>query len=380
MKEFDFEELDKAVNSLMGDVKTPEAPAATPMTPSPAAIPATPAPAAPEPAPAVSPTLPVNNTTPAPSEPVPSPARPVITPPRPSGRFMDVVHPSADMKIAPTPPVSTPSREGITVQPPARAQETVSSTRPVVDIMTPSNVKSPQPNLETDKTPEPVAVPLPETAPTPPVTAEPWTSPFLPDAQVEKRPLGSTPPASPSLDLSQELAAELSKDHVPAKSVAMMGDEAAQKDMSAPKVESDTQPDEKTQEPTKQLKDDEQLVPEIARLPAELNSDLVAIESGQVTPNELEPTSGNSSARSASPSVGSLAGHAMNTASIPQQYSEQPSSGDESHTPIYDNEAVHQPLAHPAKKKSGWMLVVFIVIILVIGGALGAAAYYFGLI
>jgi hypothetical protein len=66
--------------------------------------------------------------------------------------------------------------------------------------------------------------------------------------------------------------------------------------------------------------------------------------------------------------------------SIPTQYSEQPSTGDASHTPIYDNEATHQPLAHPAKKKKGWLLIVFIVAILAIGGGLGAAAYFLHLI
>jgi len=376
MKEFDFEELDKAVNSLMGDVKTtePVSVASVPPAASPTPEPVTNSPQPAEPTPA----LPVKDTTPMPPETLSPPARPVLVSPRQSGRFMDVVHPSADMKTAPVAPVSTPSREGITVQPPTRVQETAPVGRPVVDIMAPSSVKPPQPNLEPDKTPEPATPPV-ETISAPPAAAEPWSSPFLPDAQVEKRPLGSTSPSSPSLDLSQQLAAELSKDHIPATSTAVVGEETPQKDSSVLTEKLNTQADEKVAESDKKPKDDEQLAPEVARLPAELNSDLVAIESGQVTPNELEPTTGSSSSKTASPSIGSLAGRAMNTASIPQQYSEQPSSGDESHTPIYDNEAAHQPLAHPTKKKSGWLWVIFIVVILVIGAALGGAAYYFGL-
>jgi len=389
MKEFDFDELDKAVNSLMGDVKTPEpAPVSVP-TPT-LALAAEPAPVStppqPMPVPSVSPTppaLPVKDTTPS-SAPTPTPPPAALTPPRPSGRFMDVVHPSADMKAAPVVASPAPSREGVTIQPPARSTEVATApSRPVIDIMAAPNAQ-PKPVSATPS----LAAPAPEPTPEPVASApiEPWVSPFLPDAQVEKRPLGAAP-ATPTVDLSESIAAELAKSSPMA--TPKETETKPESETEAPKQETTTSPEtkepaesEKPSAPDKKVIDDEQLSPEATRLPAELASDLMAIESGHAgLQDEIEPVrKGAESRASSSPSVGSLAARAVATGSIPQQYSEQPSTGDESHTPIYDNEAEHQPLKHPAKKKSGWMWVIFIVIILLIGAALGGAAYYFGLI
>ena len=66
--------------------------------------------------------------------------------------------------------------------------------------------------------------------------------------------------------------------------------------------------------------------------------------------------------------------------SIPQQYREEPSTGDKDNGAIYDTDTYHQPIAHPAKKKSGWMWVVWIVAILLLGAGGGAALYFLGLV
>jgi hypothetical protein len=66
--------------------------------------------------------------------------------------------------------------------------------------------------------------------------------------------------------------------------------------------------------------------------------------------------------------------------SIPQQYKEEPSTGDAKNGAIYDTDTYHhQPLAHPKKKKSGWMWVIWIILILIIGAAAGAALYWAGI-
>ena len=104
MKDIDFDELDKAVNSLMGTaagpaIKDDSAPApAEPKSDAPVAAPG-PVPADPL-------------TTPAPS---PAPARPVMPAQRRSGRFMDMVHTSSDMTSSR--PSQSPSREGLSVAP-----------------------------------------------------------------------------------------------------------------------------------------------------------------------------------------------------------------------------------------------------------------------
>lgn len=360
MKEFDFDELDKAVNSLMGDIKKPEETPSTVVVPSPAPAPAAPA----EPKPPTPP-----------SSSLPTPDTTASLVPRQGGRFMDVVHPSSDMKTAtPTP---APSREGIAKQPLTVASRSAAPATTFVDVVAPSSARPPRetPPAEPSAAPE-----SSQSEPSSPAPSDAWSSPFLPDTQVEKRPLGGSPLTGGETGLSEAIAAELSKgssgesepstspEPIPAPAspevVETVVEEAKDDGAAAPTPESS--------EPSKKKGDiDLQLSPEVApaSLPAELNSDLVAIESGQAS----TPIGG-------SPSVGSSPAAMLAASSIPTQYSEQPSTGDATHTPIYDNEATHEPLAHPAKKKKGWLLIVAIVAILAVGGGLGAAAYFLHLI
>lgn len=392
MKEFDFDELDKAVNSLMGDVKKPTTPVATDsavVDPEPAVdSPQT----ADQPANPVVPPAPVSEV-PEPTADVP-PEMPALTPlssPAPAmrragGRFMDVVHPSSDMKT-PT-RVVAPSREGVNLQP-LTSVDSSASPKAMNDVIAPPPKRTePQSPTSVDepKTVEPEVESLAETEPTStPESSEPWSSPFLPDTQVEKRPLGGLSGASDT-GLSDAIAAELAKEHPDTEATSTPKEDAPSVEPAsssvdtepstlAPNLELDS-PDEKS-ESTKS-EQDLQLAPGFDEkiVPAELDNDLVAIESGKAS------LAGETGEPIATPDITPHAATSavLSTSSIPQQYSETPSSGDASHTPIYDNEAVHQPLNHPAKKKKGWVLIVFIVIIILIGGALGGAAYYFGLI
>ena len=149
MNDIDYDELDRAVNSLSGSSTGPDEPSS----------------------------VPVNSATTLPSTTV---ALPVVTPPEPStttsdnlqanlvarrssGRFMDVMHPSSDMRpTQPIPPRSVTNLSAPVVPSPAPTMETNSfSSTPVIQS------SSPQP-VEVDS-----------------------SSPFLPDTKVEKRPLGA---------------------------------------------------------------------------------------------------------------------------------------------------------------------------------------------
>lgn len=146
MQDLDFEELDKAVNSLMPQTEAEDTTNAPVVTASPVAEPAaTPAP------------TPVINTAP----------RPAV------GRFMDVVHPSSDMRSS----LNTPQRPAPTI-PVAPAPIPVPAPAPKPVYGPPVQPSTPAadnwaglPNFQT-----------PSSAP---------ESPFLSEAKVEKRPLGA---------------------------------------------------------------------------------------------------------------------------------------------------------------------------------------------
>lgn len=371
MKDIDFDELDKAVNSLMGGIKDQsdqpvpktlnisttlkenespeytkleqvaqkigsetiggpiertailseadeEGPTTTveltaeKMTSGPLAQPA-------------SPTVPTATVTPAPetkaveSSPAPA-ARPTVAARRSSGRFMDVMHPSSDMKTSAAAGPSAPSREAATIMPPERAAASAPAI-PAID----APAKSPADPVE------------PEKAVTP---AEPLTSPFLPDAKVEKRPLGGAPAGSDSDD----------------------GDVIDQLGASEDERQKDTQLAPNPSESTE------------AELPEELNDNLLAIETNLAVEGPIEEP-----APAAVPVV--LPGEEekkpepIGSASIPQQYQELPSSGDQSNGAIFDVDAYHKQPAHPAKTSSSWLWIVLIIIIVIVCGA-GAAAFY----
>lgn len=298
---------------------------------------------------------------------------------------MDVVHPSSDMK---KPEPSRPSRQGITIAPrptfeeapqpdnssdntPKEASDApvTSEPTPVPDMHEHPDAKSEWPDpldmagYEHEDTAEkttkssssptegfPVSTDEPDESDTlssKPLDA-PLTSPFLPDAKVEKRPLGGAEPTAPAEE----------PDHTP--------------------VLADTT--EKTQnDPNDQLpalpKDVEPVLPE------ELHTDLVEVES-DTNPSGIPKTEVSQPISALPPEPPKEERQMMlsGPTSIPQQYHEEPTSGDKHNGAIYDTDTYHKPLAHPAKKKSGWLWVVWIVIILLVGAGAGAALYFLGVI
>lgn len=388
MKDLDFDELDRAVSSLMTDVDTnelaepdekvvtipstlgagdiPHFPPSTNTTLPQPSSPLNEAPIVASLPPEVSSTtLPMTSTSPA---------------ARRSGRFMDVVDPSSDMKTATM--LDRMSRVGTTVtapivEPSTSEEETSSISETSVvgepalssdnDMSAPSSWPDP---IDFNATKE---VPMANDEELTPdeVTAEPLTpvegssedseavsdsddlatplqSPFLSDAKVEKRPLGAF--AQTSDDMSADTAREQPESVEPVRD----GVDTATSVEPDPQVVEATPP---------------------AVLPDELQGDIVAIEA-DTTPSNVVPES----AAVASPTPYSQpVVPVTNTGptSIKQQYTEEPSTTPSEHAAIYDSPAYTQPLAHPAKKKSGWLVVLLVVILVIIGAGGGAALYFF---
>lgn len=339
MTELDFEELDKAVNSVMGkssapsndqtsaspaDVGSsenqPDAPAAVPVATSPQAV-------------------------------APATTSASLAARRGSGRFMDVMRTPGDVakKVSPTPPTSpAPNFVVETLEPSIVTPEKETE---------PSDVASDLPKLDS----WPDSIDFSDEAAAPPAAeAEPLTSPFIPNAVVEKRPLGGVSGEQPSeseVPVAEQDSAVAPGTEVPvvaeqpAKDSTVSGNKQASWGASMPDTDAKA-------EAATEIK---------PALPAELDSNLVAIESGGVQ------TVSEASGDAVLPS-----GKKLGSGSITQQYQEQPSTTDQGHTPIYETGEAHQPLAHPAKKKPGWLWVVLILAFAVIGCGIGAAVYFSG--
>ena len=312
MKDLDFDEIDRAVNSLAGDKST-------------------------------------------------NSADPSSTVQRSTGRFMDVVPPSANTKVTPTMPESV-SRESATINPPVIHELPVMAeligtppTPAPADKSWPDPIDLPS-NNSADKTSEPVKEENEDadidqinndiTKSLTEKSSESPDTPFIAGTKVDKRPLGA-----------------FSDESVP-------------------------EPEKTTDTPPTSL---------ITPMPAELDKDLLSIESDSTTrpamssaPTETLPivdADADMSVTTATPSAAPVTPSAPATpvadnqpagpTSITQQYKEQPSSGDQTTGAIYDTNDYHKALLKSPKKKSGWIWVLSIVILLVVGAGAGAAVYFF---
>lgn len=354
MKDIDFDELDKAVNSLMEGVEQPgdvSPSAGTGESSDSQTVQEAPAPAA-------------NDSTPASQDKgtalaATSPA-PAVK--RTGGRFMDIVHPSTTMRTTPKPA----SREGVAIAPlsaPAAAPtspEPVPAPAPDTPVPAVSHSDWPDPidlheqqsavttpSQDTESTEAPVApapavsdtpdmpdIPVPEPADLQDSSSISPESPFLPDAKVEKRPLGEAAPTGQVDEaVLQEEASTL--------------DDAGEP--NAPLVASEIK----------------------AELPVELEPNLVAVEAGA---SELAADTPEETDKDTSPSVPAV------PSSIPQQYKEKESSGAQDHAALYDSEDAGAPLQHPAKKKTGWLWVVWVIFLIALGAGGAFALYSFNLL
>lgn len=411
MSDLDFDELDKAVSTLMGDVPKVEPTKADDVKT--LSIASTlPDESRPSLAKLDSELLKVNNV---PSSASSKPAaEPVVSASslaaRRGGRFMDVVHPSSDMKGI-TKPVASASRQGVTIEPTSTSTFGQSNEKPDIvksTDMPPANRDeiAPEGQLESHNDreapkndwPDPLDVSSytkePDTnsaveaknADTSTIELEggdsdeqPLVSPFLSGTKVEKRPLGGAP-------VEEEKQGKASQDdelgRTPAVGVVSADDVAVE-------------------DAAEQLPADPITVEQ--PLPPELQSDLMAIETDggttaepvniaeEVKASTVEkveeklPSAILSPAQDkkplGEPVVATVAGVvSTGPTSIPQQYHEEPTTSDQTNGAIYDTDSYHQPLAHPAKTKSGWLWIIWILLLLMVGGGGAVALYFLGII
>lgn len=413
MKDIDFDELDRAVSSVLGEnvdekQRAEEVPANS--APSNNSDTSSPTPATPTEA------VEANSS----DVPVAAPAKKTLVQKRSAGRFMDVVHPSSDMKNQQQ--KTSVSRHGVSLAP-VSPPETETTQRDEL-VEDPVSQEQENPAIETHVvTEEPHAFPDPldfhnftpssddpkamDTASNDAAEASqndrdnsspdeqpgddkddaldqtmselagldglmqdqrempPLDTPFVSDLAVEKRPLGAFSLGNESDVSAKESADEevVEKSDTPethhdigAAMNAALSDET---DATAAKPDS-PQLTETTDELAEEVVDenaDAQTTPETEVIPEELQGDIVAIESREVT-----PTTGAAAA---------VAG------SIPQQYVEKPAAQTEEETPVFDTTDYHQPLRHAAKKKSSWGTVLAILGLIILGAGAGAAIYYF---
>jgi len=324
MKDLDFDELDRAVNSLIG---SPSAPTNPPVA---TASVDTPTP--------VDTSVPVTTSSAEDAQTTPPAFQPLAAR-RSSGRFMDVVHPSSDMRSSSV-PARPATREGMTVQPiTTEPTATVAPEVSAAPIETaPKTSEWPDPLdfhgfKDEPVAPKPADNPVEKDKPTTELSlpdlesTPPLESPFLPDTKVEKRPLGAFADSS--------VTAETPATETP-----------------------EVQADENTDHP----------IGTETPLPAELQDSLLSIESNEdtaLTGQDVEPLKPQSTV--------------VETMSIPQQYVEQPSTGDKpAASSIFDVEAYRKPAQTKNKKsKSGWLMVLWILLLIILGVGAGAGFYFY---
>jgi len=281
------------------------------------------------------------------------------------GRFMDVMRPATRAVARPLQSTAV-SRQGNTLQPGTMRRPPIAGPSDAIDQ--PNELTESKTDLDevvenfqststdtTDRVEPDTAQGLNELSFEAAEDTAFLSSPFLPDAKVEKRPLGR-PAEAASSDGAHEQSAKVDD---------TSGEPLATADSSVSPYTDAQLPEQP--------------------LPAELGSELLSIESGGDSSSTLsQPVAATETITPRSTAVSETGAPSLETlrnitsASIPQQYKVQSESKDKAPTVggIYDT----QPLAHPAEKKPGWLWVVAIIAILLIGAGGGAAVYYFGLL
>lgn len=330
MSDFDFDELDKAVSGVLGTTSEgshtttspSQAVTSSPTVSSLTSTSITPSKAAPN----TDVKMPTSTAETAPS------TTPALR--RSAGRFMDVVHPSSDMR----------TRNGSETtlaplsRPPVKAETEANDT---VDRKGEDN----------------------------PGWSQPLESPFLPDAKVEKRPLGGDPLMSTVFEVENTLAEPQSLQDNSLKLEAP----------DEPRIEAHTMPD--PIEFALQADPIEIKPEQTASDPApEKNDDLLEADftAEKPTTQSFDTFTLDQALQDESPSTKAAqpADEPVGPLSITQQYTEQPRT-EQTSGAIYDTEAYHQPVAHPAKKKTGIGVILWIVLLLAVGAGAGVAFYFY---
>lgn len=372
--ELDFDELDKAVNSLMGNVTEKDAAPKSKTLDINTTL-------APDEAPTYkhldeaaqkigNETIDRQEQTVSLNEEEIEKLPPMQSPPKKaSGRFMDVVHPSSDMRTVAS--IKNVSREGVTIAPKEAPSQEPATDAVLTKSQTPLHVEEqekPKDNLASEAKPEP---------------SEPLVSPFLPDAKVEKRPLGGLEPkqeaeTEEASKITESLSAPVSLEE---KKPLLLEEpeQATQTDNLPPLTELEPKVDDTADEKVEsnpeevlEKKNDDEFSKMDAMDQAAKSLNEVTEHIPEEFKNELLEVEKVTTSISDSGPIGIV--------SIPKQYQEKESTGDKTNGSIYDTDHYHKPVAHPAQQKSGWMWVIVVIILIAIGAALGATAYFFGLV
>lgn len=347
MTDIDFDELDRAVNSLMKPKQansSGEAPnnraadSAQPTVPSPSTDTQT---SMPNSNPAA--TAPSENDQPSGQDARQSPddasSRPKVVV-KPRGQFMDVIHNSSNMKSPNTtaPKLTPRHRSGGTLQPtsgvtPKDSANTLAEVKPKAQLSSEPAVQSQVQEAE-QSWPDPIEMNQSSAQASADKSQDggPLSTPFLADAKVDKRPLGGLQPTT-------ELIA---------------------KPMADPEV-SDVRADDTEQQST---------------LPDELKQDVLAVEAASNTESDsvsIEPAVKSAPAVNATSKTPATA----TVGSLPQSPPPQRvnSVQNEPDNSIFDTEQYQAPVKQPAKRKSNWLIVVAIVALVLLGTGGGIAFY-----
>lgn len=352
MSEFDFDELDRAVNQVLtgdqpisSDVSSSSAPVVTP---------------APRPAPVES--------------------RPVETPAArraASGRFMDLVHPSSDMRTSTPSPAPQQPAKPAPVSPPVPVQKPAPWASDHHVPTGPSGIPTTQPATLQVAEDELVFGEEPRA----------MESPFLPDAKVEKRPLGGAATqdepvlnTAPSLSKSiEEALAEVSlvesEEEAPVWPTAAPAETPTEKLLDAPepidRLESQELLEEGKTADFSAPFVQEKTLGDIPNPHADTGEAPVGAPAPtRPQPVRLAPTP------VADPTPVVPVAVPAGPPSITQQYTEKPSTSAEPGA-IYDTESYHQPIALKTKKKSGSWTILWVILLVIAGAGAGAAFYLY---
>ncbi len=261
------------------------------------------------------------------------------------GRFMDVMHPSSDMRNIPAPrPETRPTQSAV---PPrsANIDDTSINTAP-----------------DPEETPQaPASEPVNN-------TIDPaGYSPFIPDAKVEKRPLGGA------------IAPGATSGAVPSPfNDISVGDKAA-----APQNQVPNNMPEPSQGLTESKVDTADAVPNSGAI----NGEQAVTENQDDNQKPVDPTAPSTQEAElakleSNESLAPEAPSAMDVQSVESGDTEKVKSDmankakDAKEPGIYDVDAHHKSIKHPPKQRSGWLVIVAIVVVILVFAGLGVAAFF----
>lgn len=452
MSDIDFDELDRAVNSLMKPQSEPEQSSNSQDTANRPAV------ASPEPAADVGVGAEMNdqptdhnveaaNTTNIEADSTETTSRPSLATKR-RGRFMDVMHPSANMKTKPSAQArpAAPSRQGVALQPvgdsmsasdsplqsevagqsaattvgaevsmaaapqPSYSEDSLDSaslTQPQFDVEPDSaggqasdsstaNTDWPDP-IDTatdadDASPEAVENSQEATAPTsdsglesadtpsqPQSPVDAASSPFLPDAKVDKRPLGGLP--SKDDDVADSATEELASDHTSTESessinsnlpeelqaalMSLEGDDASS--VANPDLENDDAAQSAVSADEEPAKD----TPQTTKKPADNTSADPAPETAAKKSPTPQPLASPTTVKRVPQETTTLSTSLPSR--TPPATLDADDNDDDVSTSIFNTD--EQPLKHQPKHSSGWYTIMVFVGMVVVG-VLGAVVFY----